>query len=121
MKAAQKRRGEKAQIDALISEHGGAKFLAALKHHWSMQDPESKLSCKWTAFLENFDGWISKVSVAELEEQKQERWRQEHPEEYQRLIDASIARQIAERHKDDACLEQEEREERESTEDFLKM
>jgi hypothetical protein len=96
MKAAQKRRGENAQIDALISEHGGAQFLAALRHHWVMQDPNSKLECKWTAFLENFDGWLCKVTPEELEEQALERWRKEHPQEWERIQQASIDRQTQE-------------------------
>lgn len=96
MKAAQKRNGEKAQIDALISEHGGAKFLAALKHHWVMQDPDSKLSCKWTAFLENFDGWLATVTPDQLQEQAQERWRKDHPEEWERIQQASMDKQTQE-------------------------
>jgi hypothetical protein len=96
MKAAQKRNGEKAQIDALLSEHGGAKFLAALQHHWAMQDPDSKLSCKWTAFLENFEGWLAKVTPDELQEQAQERWRKDHPEEWEQIQQKSMDRQTQE-------------------------
>jgi Fe2+ or Zn2+ uptake regulation protein len=96
MMAAQKKRGEREQIDALISQHGGAKFLAALSHHWELQDPESKLACKWTAFLENFDGWLDKVSAEELEEQRERRWRKEHPKEWRRFNEESIKRQTKE-------------------------
>jgi len=96
MKAAQKRKGERAQIDALISEHGGAKFLAALKRYWELQDPSSKLNCKWTAFLENVEGWLVKVTPEELQEQARARFRKEHPEEYQKQIDESIERQTQE-------------------------
>lgn len=93
MKAAQKRNGEKAQIDALISEHGGAKFLAALRHHWAMQDPNSKLDCKWTAFLENFDGWVADVTPEELQQQARERWRKDHSEEWEQIQRESMNRQ----------------------------
>jgi hypothetical protein len=96
MKVAQFRRGEKGQIDDLISKHGGAIFLAALQHHWQRQDPESKLECKWTAFLLNFDGWLERITQAELDEQAQERWRKEHSEELERVQQESIERQTQE-------------------------
>jgi hypothetical protein len=117
MKAAQKRKGEKAQIATLITEHGGAKFLAALKHHWSMQDPNSKLECKSTAFLENFEGWIAKVTPAELQEQAQERWRKDHEAEWEQIQQASMDRQTQEIivRRDNHPIENET-----SIEDFLK-
>jgi hypothetical protein len=96
MKAAQKRKGEKVQIDMLISEHGGAKFLAALQLHWERQDPNSKLDCKWTAFLENFEGWLCKVTSEELQQQALERWRKEHPEEWEQIQQESMERQTRE-------------------------
>jgi hypothetical protein len=85
MRSAVKKRGEKQQIDELISEHGGAKFLAALHRYWLKLDPASKLDCKWTAFLESFDGWLSDVTEAELTYQAQERWRRENSEEWERI------------------------------------
>lgn len=96
MRAATKKRGEKLQIDSLISEHGGAKFLAALHRYWLKLDPNSKLDCKWTAFLESFDGWLSDVTPAELEQQAVKRWRKENPAEYERDQDAMIELQTRE-------------------------
>jgi hypothetical protein len=99
MAGAQKRRGELAQIEKLISEHGGAKFLAAVKHYVERPsaDADAKLSCKWTAFIENSEYWFGKPPSPPLERQAFERWMKENPEEYQRLQDEAIARDDRER------------------------
>jgi Helix-turn-helix domain len=98
MAGAQKKPGEKAQLEALIAEHGGARFLAALRHYCLRPgaDADAKLGCKWTVFIENSELWFSKEPQPPLERQAEERWRQENPEEWQRQIDESIERQLRE-------------------------
>jgi Helix-turn-helix domain len=98
MLTSQWKRGEKEQVEALIAQHGWEKFYAAQHLYWVEQDPEqfSRTLFRWTGLLACFDGLLSKVTQEMLDAQRDERWRKEHPEEYQRQIDESIARQTRE-------------------------
>jgi hypothetical protein len=98
MLTSQWKRGEKEAIEKIISEHGGEMFLAVELLYWREQNPDqfAKTLYKWTALIIGFDGLIHKVTPEFLEELAHERWKAEHPGEWQRQLDASIARQTAE-------------------------
>jgi hypothetical protein len=98
MLTSQWKHGEKEAIEKIISEHGGEMFLAVELLYWREQDPDqfAKTLFKWTALINGFDGLVHKVTPEFLEELASTRWKAEHPEEWQRRHDASIARQTAE-------------------------
>jgi hypothetical protein len=90
------KKGEKPRADALISEYGFERFLAAEKLYWQTQDPNSRTIFRWTAFLDGFQGWLAKITPAMLEAMANERWRKENPEDYKRRQDESVERQTRE-------------------------
>jgi hypothetical protein len=98
MLTSQWKRGEREAIDKIISDHGGEMFLAVELLYWEEQDTDqfAKTLYKWTALIIGFDGLVHKVKPEFLEELAAARWKAENPEQWQRQMDASIARQTAE-------------------------
>jgi len=52
-----------------IAEHGWEKFVAAQHLYWQEQDPQffSRTVFKWTAFLNGFSAWLSRVTPEAVE------------------------------------------------------
>jgi hypothetical protein len=93
-----RRTDEKGQIEKRIAEHGWEKFVAAQHLYWQEQDPQffSRTVFKWTAFLNGFSAWLSRVTPELLNILAHERWisTPEGAAEYERQINASISAQI---------------------------
>jgi hypothetical protein len=100
MLGSQWKHGEKEQVQQLITEHGWETFLAVEKMYWQEQDPTAfaRTIFKWTGLLTSFPGWLRKVTPEMLAELSEERWRATPAgaAEYQRMIDAAIAKDIEE-------------------------
>ena len=98
MLTSQWKRGEMDKAEALIREHGWKKFYAVQRLYWQEQDPEqfSKTLFRWTGLLNSFSGLLGKVTAEMLQEQDTDRFRKEHPEEWQRIQDESMERQARE-------------------------
>jgi hypothetical protein len=95
MLTSQWKHGEMDKAEALIREHGWKKFYAAQRLYWEAQDPEqfSKTLFRWTGLLNSFAGLLQKVTPELLAYQDMDRFRKEHPEEWQRIQDESVERQ----------------------------
>jgi DNA-binding MarR family transcriptional regulator len=98
MLTSQWKHGEKEAVERLITTHGGEVFLAVELLYWREQDPEqfAKTLYRWTGLINSFEGLVHKVKPEFLEELAYARWKEENPQEYQRRLDASVARQTAE-------------------------
>ena len=98
MLSSQWKKGEREQAESLIREHGWERFLAATILYWREQDPETfgKTLFRWSSLLDSFSGFLLKVKQPFLDELSFERWRKDHPQEYQRNLAASEERQTRE-------------------------
>lgn len=117
MLTSQWKKGEKDQVDRLIREYGWEKFYAAQLLYWREQDPEQfgRTIFRWTGLINSFAGLVHKVTPQYLEELSRERFKKEHPEEYERQMNEMVSRQIAEHQNDFASRE----EQGDSPEEFL--
>jgi hypothetical protein len=98
MLTSQWKHGEMDKAEALIREHGWKKFYAAQRLYWEAQDPEqfSKTLFRWTGLLNSFAGLLQKVTPELLAHQDMDRFRKEHPEEWERIQQESMDRQTEE-------------------------
>jgi hypothetical protein len=98
MLTSQWKNGEQEQVDELIRTHGWKKFYAVQYLYWQEQNPVmfSNTHFRWTALIKGFSGLLGKVTTEMLQEQDTDRFRKEHPEEWERIQQESMDRQTEE-------------------------
>jgi hypothetical protein len=77
MLGSQWKKGEQEKATALIAKHGWETFLAAaILYYYEVPDDRafSNTVYRWSGLLDNFAGWLPKITDEMLEEQRYKRW-----------------------------------------------